>query len=166
MLNGYPRPSSLRGKHYIQQAYEGRLEWTDTLAQGLTGLRQRTFDTKTQRATYLLVQELHQRYQFLLVEIKHKTNPADILNSINYLYKRSAKTSGQSYSLIYSRTQRQPIMPMFNVSQIQYNMQSKQRKTVKPSLILQTEQRINHQSHTTSGRLPSINQDHERSLLD
>jgi hypothetical protein len=66
------------GKHYIQQSYVGRLEGTETLGQRLTSIKQRTFDTKTQQATYLSVQELHQQYQFLLVEIKTETNPADI----------------------------------------------------------------------------------------
>ena len=66
------------GKHYIQQSYVGRLEGTETLAQRLTSVRQRTFDTKSQRPKYLTVQELHQSYQFLLVEIKNTTPPAEI----------------------------------------------------------------------------------------
>jgi hypothetical protein len=54
------------GRHYIQLSYVGRLEGTETLAQRLTSLRQRTFDQTTQKPKYLSVQELHQRYQFLL----------------------------------------------------------------------------------------------------
>ena len=66
------------GKHYIQQSYVGRLEGTETLAQRLTSVKQRTFDAKSQRPKYLSVQELHQSYQFLLVEIKDTTPPAEI----------------------------------------------------------------------------------------
>jgi hypothetical protein len=44
----------------------------------LTSLRQQTYDPTTQKAKYLSVQELHQRYQFLLIEIKSDTPPADI----------------------------------------------------------------------------------------
>ena len=48
------------------------------MAQHLTSLCQRTFDPATQKPKYLTVQELHQRYQFLLIEIKADTPPADI----------------------------------------------------------------------------------------
>ena len=66
------------GKHYIRQSYVGRLEGTETLAQRLTSLRQKTFDPTTQKPKYLSVRELHQRFQFLLIEIKTDTPPADI----------------------------------------------------------------------------------------
>ena len=55
------------------------LEGTETLAQRLASLRQKTFDPSTRKPRYLTVQELHQRYQFLLIEIKVDTPPADIL---------------------------------------------------------------------------------------
>jgi hypothetical protein len=65
-------------KHHIQQSYVGRLEGTETLAQRLTSLRQKTFDPTTQKPKHLTVQELHQRHQFLLIEIKPDAPPADI----------------------------------------------------------------------------------------
>ena len=54
------------------------MERTKTQAKQLTNERQRTYDTKSQRPKYLTVQELHQSYQFLLVEIKNTTPPAEI----------------------------------------------------------------------------------------
>jgi hypothetical protein len=48
------------------------------VAQRLTSLRQRTFDANTQPPKCLSAQELHQRCQFLLIEIKSNAPPAEI----------------------------------------------------------------------------------------
>jgi hypothetical protein len=88
------------GKHYIQQSYVGRLEGTETLAQRLTGVQQRTFDAKSQRPKYLSVQELHQSYQFLLVEIKSTTPPAEI-PQLDQLFAQAVSEDLRKKLLVY-----------------------------------------------------------------
>jgi hypothetical protein len=65
-------------KHCIQVSHVGRLEGTQTLVQRLTSLKQQTFDPVTKQTKCLSIEELHQRHQFLLIEIKSDTPPADV----------------------------------------------------------------------------------------
>jgi hypothetical protein len=153
-------------KHCVQQSHVGRLEGTETLAQPLTSLRQRTFDPKTQRPKHLSVQEVHQRFQFLLIEIKSNTPPAEIPQ----LDQLSVQAVGQelrkkllSFLHPLPTTSNDANLQRFS-EMIQNAM--RRNKNYKRSPRLQTEPHIEAPNHTPADRLHNQDQNHMHSLME
>jgi hypothetical protein len=74
-------------RQLIQTLYVGRMEGTESMAQRILRIKQRTWNPETQRARFKSIMELGAEFQYILNEVTPATDPDDIPNLEHAIYQ-------------------------------------------------------------------------------